>query len=212
MFRIFIFTVCIFIHSVTSARPVSYPEAWTFMTMNNANRYSTHLHYSPTAKYSVGWKAEYWREQHYSLQTVQLNYLLKRWNKRSSQANLYLKSGLGFAYSDFSQFNSKTTLAGFTGIAADWETRRYFLSYENRITQAGTITDNFRQSARIGIAPYIEDFGSLHTWLMLEVIHEPESNKPITVTALARLFKGPALLETGISHRGDPLFNFVYRF
>lgn len=212
MFRLIFITALLLLQSIVNARPVSYPDAWTAMTMNNVDRYSTHLHYSPTAKYSIGWKAEYWRENDYTIQAVQLNNLLKRWNKRQSQANVYLKSGLGFAYSDFNQFDSKTSVAGFIGLAADWETRRYFVSYENRITEAGSITDNFRQSARVGIAPYIGDFGSLHTWLMLEVTHSPESNHPFTLTPLVRLFKGPALLETGISHRGDALFNFVYRF
>ena len=194
------------------ARPVSYPSGWTFMTKNDAERYSTHIHYSPTAFYSVGVRAEYWRDSDYVLKAIQINNLLKRWNKRKSQANIYLSSGLGIAYTDVGHFDSELSLAGFIGLSADWETRRFFVSYANRFTKAGSITENFRQSGRIGIAPYIADYGSIHTWLMVEFNHMPESSDQFSVTPLVRLFKGPNLLEGGISDQGDILFNFIHRF
>jgi hypothetical protein len=212
MYRIFkvlfLFLVC----TTIQARPVSYPEGWTFMTMNDGDRYSSHIHYSPTASYSLGYKAEYWRDNDYQIHAFQINNLIKRWNKRHSQANLYLKSGLGLAYSDKAAFDSKKEFAIYTGLAADWETRRYFVSYENRFTEAGDITDNFRQKARIGIAPYIAEFGNIHTWLMLEVLHAPEEKESFVATPLLRIFKGPNLAEGGISSEGKILFNFVHRF
>ena len=212
MFRIVILLTLFTAISSVQARPVSYPGGWTFMTMNDGDRYSGHIHYSPTAFYSVGYKTEYWRSNDYQIHALQLNNLLKRWNKRHSQANLYLKSGIGFAYSDKAQFDSETAFAAYTGLAADWETRRYFVSYENRFTEAGDISDEFRQKARIGIAPYIAEFGSLHTWLMLEARHAPEANDELVVTPLIRLFKGPSLGEAGIGSNGKILFNFVHRF
>ena len=212
MYRYSIFFILIAVSSIVEARPVSYPEGWTFMTMNDGDRYSGHVHYSPTAFYSLGYKAEYWRENEFQIHALQLNNLLKRWNKKYSQANLYLKSGIGVAYSDKNTFDSKSEFAVYTGIATDWETRRYFVSYENRLTEAGDITDNFRQKARIGIAPYIAEFGSLHTWLMLEVRQAPEDNDEFVVTPLLRIFKGPSLIESGFSSEGKLLFNFVHRF
>lgn len=212
MFRFLFLVILIVFFSSIQARPVSYPEGWTFMTMNEGDRYSGHVHYSPTAFYSLGYKAEYWRDDDYQIHALQLNNLLKRWNKKHSQANLYLKSGIGVAHSDEDAFDSESDLAIYTGIAADWETRRYFISYENRLTEAGDITDNFRQKARIGFAPYIAEFGSLHTWLMLEVRHAPEAKDELVFTPLLRLFKGPSLFESGFSSEGKLLFNFVHRF
>lgn len=194
------------------ARPVSYPGGITFMTMNDADRHMLHLLYSPTAHYAVGYAGEYWRDQDFTLNTLQLNNLLKRWNKPGSQANLYLKSGIGMAYSDAGKFDHEKELAGFTGIAADWENRRYFVSYENRYMDAGKIADFFMQSARVGITPYIGDYGDLHTWLMMEVEHKPESDDKVTVTPMVRLFKGDHLVEAGVSNKGDALFNWVVRF
>ena len=194
------------------ARPVSYPDGWTLMLMNNGDKNTAHLHYSPTAKTSLGYKFEYWRDREFTINAFQMNNLLKRWNKKESQANLYLKSGLGAAYSDLGDFDGETDLAGFTGIAADWEKRRFFTSYHNRYTEAGDIDDFFIQSARVGIAPYVGDYGDLHTWLMLEVEHTPESEDNFTVTPLVRLFKDVHLLEAGMNNRGDLLFNYTFRY
>ena len=65
----------------TLARPVSYPGGWTLMQMNDADASTLHVHYSPTARYSVGYKAEYWNDKDWQFHGAQLNYLLKRWNK-----------------------------------------------------------------------------------------------------------------------------------
>lgn len=193
--------------TTAQARPVSYPGGTTAMFMNDGDVNSMHLHYSPTARYSLGYKGEYWRKGEYSIHALQMNNLLKRWNNPDSQANLYLKSGIGVAVDD-----NETQEAAFTGIAADWEDRRYFVSYENRYTHAGDIDDFYTQTARIGIAPYIGEYGDVHTWAMLQVDHKPEGDDPVTVTPLVRVFKDTHLLEAGISNQGDVLFNWVMRF
>lgn len=194
------------------AMPVSYPGGWTVMQMNDAFSNSLHIHYSPTAKYSVGYKGEYFREGEWQFHGVQLNNLLHRWNNHDSQANLYLKSAVGVAYSDQGVFDHKTEAAGFTGIAGDWENRRFFTSYENRVIYAGDIEKEFSQKARVGIAPYIGDYGDVHTWLMLQVDHAPSARDNVTVTPLVRLFKGADLLEAGVNNNGKILFNYVHRF
>lgn len=194
------------------ARPVSYPGGWTTMIMNNGDRHSFHQHYSPTKNYSLGYKLEYWRDGDFTIHAVQMNNLLKRWNKRDSQANLYLKSGIGLAYSDKDARDHEKETAGFTGIAADWEDRRYFIAYKNRYTKAGNFDDFYMQSVRAGITPYIGDYGDLHTWLMLEAEHSPESEDHFTFTPMVRFFKDVHLVETGISHHGDVMFNWVIRY
>lgn len=194
------------------ARPVSYPGGWTLMQMNDRDAHSVHMHYSPTARYSVGYKGEYWRDEDWQFHGVQVNYLGKRWNAPASQANFYIKSGAGVAYSDYGRFDNHTQAAAFAGIALDWEDRRYFTSYENRATYAGDIASFFTQKARVGIAPYVGDYGDLHTWLMLQVDHHPSKDDSITVTPLVRFFKGEYLAEAGISDNGDILLNGIIRF
>ena len=209
MFRVCVFALAILFTGSLAARPVSYPGGWTMMSMNDGDRYSGHIHYSPSAFYSVGYKGEYWREFDFQIHALQLNNLLKRWNKRHSQANLYLKTGAGITSSDVT---GDVDPVAFATIAADWETRRYFLSYENRLTASSAISETFRHKARVGIAPYIAEFGEMHTWIMLEARHAPESRNEFVVTPLLRFFKGPSLLETGYSSTGKVLINFVHRF
>ncbi len=200
------------IPSIVQARPVSYPGGWTLMLMNDGFRNSAHVHYSPTVRTSLGYRFEYWRDKEFTLNAVQMNNLLKRWNNPDSQASLYLKSGVGVAYSYAGEFDGETSAAGFAGIAADWENRRYFVSYENRYTEAGKIDDFFQQSARVGWAPYKGDYDDLHTWLMLQVKHVPEADDDFTVTPLVRFFKYVHLIEAGVNNRGEVLFNYVFRY
>lgn len=194
------------------ARPVSYPGGWTIMSMNNGDMNSMHLHYSPTARYSVGYRAVHWRDEQIQTHALQVNNLLKRWNKADSQANFYLKSGLGSAHDTSGDRDDRSELYGFTGIAADWEDRRYFVGYENSVHAMGSLDDFFTQSIHLGVAPYIGDFGDLHTWLMVQVDHEPEEEDHYTVTPMVRFFKGVHLVEVGVSDNEEVLLNYVYRF
>jgi len=190
------------------ARPVSYSGGWTLMLMNDGTKNTVHAHYSPTAKTSLGYRFEYWQNRELRLDLLQVNRLLKRWNRPDSQANLYLKSGVGIAHGN--EFDDKARMAGFASLAADWENRRYFVAYENRYTWMKDGDDFFSQSARIGWAPYEGDYGDLHTWLMLQVDHLADNR--MVITPLVRFFKGVHLLETGLSDRGAVLLNYIFRY
>ena len=204
--------VLLVISPVVWSRPVSYPGGWTMMLMNNSDRNSVHIHYSPTARYSVGYRGEYWRDREFFIHALQVNNLVKRWNGPASQANIYLQSGLGLAVDDNEQYDDQTETVFFTGLAADWENRRFFVSYQNRYTEANDLGDFFFQSARFGVAPYIGDYGDLHTWLMLDVRHSPESPDNVVITPLVRLLKGVNMIEAGVSDNSDITFNWVRRF
>ena len=191
------------------ARPVSYSGGTTVMQKNGAIKNSIHIHYSPTYKYSIGYKAEYYRRNQTALNGVQLNNLIKRWNMPAAQGNIYLKSSIGNA-----QKSGEDELYGFAGIAGDFETRKYFISYENRYYKSdGNIIGQFEQWARVGVAPYVANYGNIHTWLMLQVSHQPEfEGDEVIVTPLVRFFKGPHLAEFGFSSNERILFNFIARF
>ncbi len=208
----YIFLLLLVCCTVANARPVSYPGAWTAQTFNDGDRHVFNAHYSPTAYYAIGYNAEYIRDDKYQIHAIHMNNLLKRWNGEGSQANFYVQTGVGAAYSDEDEFDSHTELAAFMGISTDWETRRYFIQYQNRYLDAGNIADKFSQKLKAGIAPYVADYGSIHTWLMLELRHAPESEDQLVATPLVRLFSGPNLLEAGVSDDGDVQFNFVHRF
>ncbi len=194
---------------LAEARPVSYPDGWTLMQMNNGDFSSLHVHYSPTFQDSIGLYSERNWSEDWHFTGVQYNRLVKRWNEKNSQANLYFKTGVGQAdpFGD-----GDVELAGFVGLGADWETRRWFTSYEGRAYDL-SFDKSVRHSARIGVAPYIGDYGDLHTWLMLQVENHPESETPTTLTPLVRFFYDVQLLEFGYTPETERFMaNWIVRF
>lgn len=202
-----LFALCLLFPLDAQARPVSYPTGWTLMVMNDKDSNSSHIHYSPTAKYSIGWKHEYLRGAKAHVDTIQLNNLLKRWNKPKEQANLYLKSGIGVAQDD-----GHYDPVAYTGLALDWETRRYFTSYENKFFWADETEKFVKHKARVGVAPYIGDYGDLHTWLMLQTDYDSGAQDDFSVTPLVRFFKDSTMIEAGYNFDNGIQLNFIQRF
>jgi len=206
---VLILVIIVSLSGTVHARPVSYPGGWTFMQKSNGSYSSIHAHYSPTASDSIGMYIERNWQEDITFTGVQYNRLVKRWNGRKSQANFYVKAGVGQAQ-PFGKNGAQ--IAGFTELAMDWETRRWFTEYRIRATDYAD-NQSIYHSGRLGIAPYIGNYGDLHTWLMVQVENHPESNKPTTTTPLVRLFKGVQMLELGytIEHE-EWLANWIVRF
>ena len=195
------------------ARPVSYPGGVTLMQMNDGYFSNLHLHYSPSIKYSIGLKIENNRVEKSTFLGIQYNNLLRRINKKNSQANFYLKSAIGSIHSDEHPFSNHKVPAGFIGFVTDWENRRFFTSYEKKSFYSSDIAKYFQQKVRFGIAPYIGDYGDLHTWVMVQIQHTPKlETEEINVTPLLRFFKDVYLVESGVSLDGEIILNAVVRF
>ena len=210
--KIAIFLFNILFISFLNARPISYADSWTLMSYNDYKKNSILIHYTPTSKYSIGYKSEYWQEEKHWLNSFNLNYLVKRVNKKSSQANFYLKTGLGLLKSDYKEYNNKKELITYAEFATDWETRKYFVSYNNYIIRAVTVDGLFMQKARIGYAPYVTGYGGLHTWLMYETYHMPENKKNNISNFIVRLFKSTNMFEVGLDENRNATFNYIKRF
>lgn len=191
------------------ARPVSHKGGWVLSTENNPAMNQLQAHYSPTARYSLGYRGEYWRDKNAQFHGAQWHWLMQRWNMPQSQANLYLKSGAGIA---LGQAQSKQAATGFTGLGIDWEDRRWFVGYENRATSAGNIDRSFGQKMRFGIAPYLGDYGDMHSWLMVDIEHKPGNRKNWQVSPVLRLFYGDLLGEIGLAGGDGVIFNLTKRF
>ena len=66
---------------------------------------------------------------------------------------------------------------------------------------------------KVGVAPYVANYGNLHTWLVLQLTHTPEfEGDEAGTTPLVRFFKGAHLAEFGVSSNKRILFNFIARF
>ncbi len=62
-----------------------------------------------------------------------------------------------------------------------------------------------------GVAPYIGDYGDLHTWLMIKVKENSYTNTS-SLYPLVKLFKGSALIEFGYSDSANWDVHLMYRF
>lgn len=178
------------------------------MTMHDSGVNNLELFYTLDPKSSVGWRHDYWRGPQAHMDAVQYNRLLKRWNAPASQANLYLRGGTGVAYDG----DGRVAPALYGGMAADWEDRRFYISYGNEFITAGDIYDKAAHTARIGVAPYIGNYGDLHTWLMLQADYDHANGEDLTFTPLVRLFKGDTLMEFGVNLDRGAFFSLMRTF
>jgi hypothetical protein len=201
-----VLSICLFAGRA-DARPVSFPDGWMLMSMNDHMEHSFMLSYSPTAKDAFGVRSDYMRDEEHWVHTAIYNRLLQRWNAADSQGNLFLQTGLGAAYD-----GRNTDPAASIGLEADWETRRIYFSYENRLLYAGDVEQSFSHKARAGFAPYEGDYDDLHTWLMVQVDHHPKSDDKVVVTPFIRVFTQEVLAEFGISDKKDVMLNVTFQF
>ena len=182
------------------ARPISYSGGSTIMSFSDNIKDSLYYHYSPSYKYSVG--IENIRDKYFNdnYSYVRFTYLLNRKNTENSQRNLYLQSGI--SSKGFNEF--------FYGMHGDWETRRLFVGFGLKETKR-KIHDYSEQYYQIGVAPYLGDYGDLHTWIMIKAKENSLENKWSTYPVL-KFFKGNVLAEFGYGEKTEWDVHLMYRF
>ena len=182
------------------ARPISYSGGSTAMLITDNMKDSVYYHYSPTYKYSVGIETvkDLIFDQEYSY--LRFTYLMNRKNTRHSQRNLYFQSGI----------SSKGRDNVFYGIHGDWETRRVFTGFGFKEVE-NTIQDYQDYFLQAGIAPYVGEYGDLHTWLMLKSKKNSITNEWQTYPVL-KFFKGDFLIEFGYDSKINWDVHMMYRF
>jgi hypothetical protein len=182
------------------ARPISYSGGSTIMSFSDNIKDSLYYHYSPSYKYSVG--IENIRDKYFNdnYSYVRFTYLLNRKNTENSQRNLYFQSGI----------NSEGFNKSFYGMHGDWETRRLFVGFGLKETKK-KIHDYSEQYYQIGVAPYLGDYGDLHTWIMIKAKENSLENKWSTYPVL-KFFEGNVLKEFGYGEKTEWDVLLMYRF
>ena len=182
------------------SRPISYSGGSTLMLQSEKQRDTLYYHYSPTYKFSVGIQAvkDKYFNKNYSY--LRFTYLLNRKNTPHSQRNLYLQSGI----------SSNGFDNHFYGMHGDWETRRWFSGFGYKKTESQKL--NFvERYLQIGVAPYVGEYGDLHTWIMLKSKNNSITGNWETYPVL-KFFKGNALLEFGYNNSLNWDVHLMYRF
>ena len=192
LFLVFIFALGV------EARPISYSGGHTLMHFNDSMKESVYYHYSPTYRYSFGIESLKDKAFNTSISYLRFTYLLNRKNTKNSQRNLYFQSGLASKDSN-----------NFFGIHGDWETRRYFIGFDYK--EVKNIIDYSDKHIQLGLAPYLGEYGDLHTLLMVKTKKNSLNNKQITYPVV-KFFKGNILLELGYDKKTDWDIHLMYRF
>ncbi|MFL2482539.1 MAG: hypothetical protein DBW94_05175 [Gammaproteobacteria bacterium] len=182
------------------ARPISYSGGSTLMAFSDNMRDSVYFHYSPSYKYSIGIESinDKFFDDKYSY--MRFTYLLNRKNTQDSQRNLYFQSGFGANGLD----------KHFIGVHGDWETRRIFagFGFKRILNKKEDFNDGYVQ---IGVAPYLGEYGDLHTWIMLKSKKDSLMDKWSTFPVL-KFFKGNFLIELGYNEATEWDTHIMYRF
>lgn len=194
--------------SAASARPVSYPGGIMPMAEHSHMGTMANITYSPNAWMAYGVQTEYRQHEESWFNGAIVNFLPWRKNMRNSQANFYIRTGLGQT-----RTHGKDDVGAFAGINADWEDRRYLVAYENRyFADAGKAESAFDEKLRMGVTPYKAPYEEWQPWFILQVDHAPEDDEELTLTPMLRMFKGQFLGEAGISQRGDIYTSLILQF
>lgn len=190
------------------AKPISYVDGFMVMQENDETGYTLNLDYTIDPKLAVGLYAKKERgDMDFTTVGPQVNYLIKRWNLPGAQGNIFGMTGAGV-----SRFKGDDEFSAWTGILADYETRRIFTSYEIRGMYAGDFEKSVWQRARVGFAPYLANYEDLNTWFMVQVDHHPAKEDNVVVTPLVRFFYKTTLVEAGYSSNDHVMFNWVLQF
>jgi hypothetical protein len=132
------------------AKPLSYVGGTMVMQENDETGYTLSLDYTFNPHFALGIYSKYEINQdEFWMAGPELNTLIKRWNLPDGQGNIFSMTGAGIA-----RQGSDDQPAAWAVLLADYETRRWFFSYEPRLTYAGNIDKSFWQRAYAGFAPY----------------------------------------------------------
>ncbi len=193
------------------AHPVAFKGSYSIMTWNSKGMSDWMFTHSFTSQFSG--TARYLRletkDGERTFYTPQVSYLLKRWNELDSQANVYLSAGHGVE-----KFSKKYKSVSTAAIEADWESRKYYISFrEDALISHNNSSNNIYQTKfRMGFAPYLAKFDEINAWFILQADNNNKREKEFELTPFIRLFYHNVLTEFGVSSKGDAQFNFMVHF
>jgi len=208
--KVLSFLLIVFQTTVLWAHPVSFEGSKGVMGYHSSIISHNQLNYSFSHRLAAG--VHHIRRpevENASASFVSLNFLLKRWNNKSSQANIYAVLGLGQ-----SDLNGESEASGLGLIQFDIENREYYFLAKYLQIQNEEQVDLKQSIVRVGLAPYVADYEGIHSWLILEwqTLNFNEAGTRHDVTPFLRIFYKNLLFEIGQNFDGVSKFNYIVHF
>jgi hypothetical protein len=193
--------------SLAWGRPVSFLQGWSLMNENRSYQNEAMVSFTVQRHLALGIHYTTLRAPENSTQQVLAplaNLLVFRWNDEGRQSNLYIGAGFG-AMQTSGQRNRVKGTAVFN-VDLDTETKDFSFAFRHEHIQSKS--DRYLYSrVRAGLSPYLSNFGSLHTWVLLQGDWDHWRSEG-EITPLLRFFFQNVLWEMGYSFRGRAQFNW----
>jgi hypothetical protein len=185
------------------AKPIAFARGNTAMVeYGGGTMKEAQLFHAPRYFWSLGLgylELDLMNGEHRDITYARANYLVKRWNLESAQANVFAWGGAGTAYA--SERND-SRFAWNAGAQADYETRRIYSSLKTELHRSSAFSHRI-DTLQLGIAPYEHDYDTLATWLVVQGRNTTGGIQEGTEWALLlRLFKGGGWIEAGATTDG----------
>jgi hypothetical protein len=189
--------------SAAAAKPIAYSRGTTIMfehgagTMNEAQ-----LFYAPRYFWSLGGgylELDLMNGERREVTYARANYLVKRWNMESAQANVFVWGGAGSAR--VSELRDDR-VAWNAGAQIDFETRRVYSSLKTELHRSSAFSHRI-DTLQLGLAPYEHDYDDVATWLVVQGRNATGGiQDDVEWSLLLRLFKGGGWIEAGATADG----------
>ena len=186
------------------AKPIAFAHGTTVMAEYGAGMMNeAQVFYAPKYFWSLGLGYteldSRLAEQRREITYARANYLVKRWNMESAQANAFVWGGAGNAYVSETRAHEFTWNAGGQ---FDYETRRVYGSLKTDLFRSAAFTHRI-DTVQLGVAPYKHDIETLATWFVVQGRRYTGNMEDGTEVAfLLRLFRKGAWVEAGATTDG----------
>lgn len=191
------------------ARPVPFRGAWSFMLEGDSGSQHLMAHYGLNRSFAPG--VHFLRMEHEGTDAWgalgQANFLLKRWNGRRSQANLYTMWAAG-------GLNEGDELegVGFGALQFDAEDRRWYGAIKVESLRSTGQVERDKLILRGGWAPYEADFDDLNLWFILQADYRFDDFETGWIfKPLVRMFNAFVLVEVGYEIDEGPVLNLMWQ-
>jgi hypothetical protein len=200
--------------ATSNAKPIAFANGTTAMAEYGAGTMTEiQAFYAPSYRYSIG-------GSHLSLNSdvndstrdityARFNYLPKRWNFESAQANAFVWGSVGRAH--IGETNADE-FAWNAGGQFDYETRRVYASLRTDFHEARSYSHRI-DTLQLGIAPYKHDYQTLAVWFVVQGRdYTGDLYDGVEWAALLRLFKRNAWVEAGVTIDGKLQAMLMFNF
>jgi hypothetical protein len=198
----------------THAKPIAFANGTTVMGEYGAGTMTeVQGFYAPTFRYSVGGGHLILNGPDASdskdITYARFNYLPKRWNLESAQANVFVWGSLGGAHVASTRENE---FAWNVGGQFDYETRQLYASLRTDLHEANAFSHRI-DTLQLGVAPYAHDYNTLAVWFVIQARQYTGGLYDGTEwAALLRFFKRNAWVEAGATQDGHLQAMLMFNF